>query len=650
MFRPGIMKISQTRALPIYHLLLLAVIPFIAYAPSLSGDFVYDDIAITVVENPALSGEVSWLEILSWDRPLREFTYMLDHAIWDYNPLGYHLQNMGWHIANTILLYFFLLFLGFDRTPSFLAALLFSIHPISTESVAWISGRKELLCLFFELASCYLLTYFIFHQRERAGLSRWGVYTASLFACVLALLSKQVAVVLPFLMALSCWFYARTHAIEFPTARLFKALILPSLLTVAFLLHGYDLVSRLSGALDRGTYFDPSSRDVSYTFLSAVLTPFATLIRSLWLLVWPMDLTIEHGFAPVVSIADYRWMLGGATVAILVFFAVRLCRTKPIYVFGLGWIVLAWGPVSGMIPVSYLMANRYLYIPCAGFCVLGMWVGGIVLKRFETIIPKLSLAAVILVCLLFGIRTGVRTLDWQNEISLWEAAARSRPNHEKVYINLGNAYSDRNRMEEAFEHWNHALELKPDLPQVWVNMGRAHNRQNEPDQAESCYRKALELFPAYGIAHFNLALMMDAQRQSDVALKHFRLAAKYLYGKRSTARRQGMAYYHVARILYEKGDFQSSNDHLIHAERLAPNFAPIFLLKGLLHTHDIPQTRRAFEDAIRLDPSYADAFFNLGVLEWQQGNTASALNCWDEAVRLNPKLAPRIENVKKSKK
>ncbi len=630
-----------------YRLLWLGL-PLLAYLPALTGDFVYDDNAITVVENPALRGEVSWLEILlTWDRPLREFTYMLDHAVWGFHPLGYHLQNLAWHAANVLLLFSFLQFLNLRYPICFVTALLFAAHPVNTEAVAWISGRKELICLFFELYACFFFVYVVSWSSLPTLRTRLA-YAGCLGALVLALLSKQVAVALPFLMLGAGWLYFQTRRQPVPWKKLCNYLVLPILITLAFLFYSYQIIERLDWIQEEGTFYDPSAREVQYTPLSALLTPCATFGKSLWLCLFPMDLTVEHAFPPVVTFWDARWLLGGAAGLSLAVLAWRTRVTAPEVLFGLLWFVMAWGPVSGVVPVSYLVADRYLYIPGAGFCLIAVALGDLLVRRKERIPAKLPLAVVGIVAVLFSFRTFNRCFDWRNEIALWQSAARARPANPKVFFNLGNAFSGAGRVDDAFRAWNQALALKSDYPQVWLNQGSAEERRGNREAAEKCYRKALEILPTYGTAHFNLGLLLEQQGRNEEALAHFTQAAEYLYGKRTTERWQGMAHYHIAHILYLQGKKDLAGFQLARAEKLAPQYPPVYLLKGLLLQNDPAAARQQFLQALKLEPRYSEAWFNLGVLEWQNGNRPLADEYWKKAVEYDPHLVSQVERIKKN--
>ncbi len=623
---------------------MLAALSIILYSFSLTGDFVYDDIPITVVENPALSGEASVLEVLSWDRPLREFTYMFDHAIWGFNPIGYHLQNILWHMVNVLLLYGFFILLGISPLVSLAVVLLYTVHPIHTESVAWISGRKELICFFFEILTCYLVILAV--SFDKTSKRQWLYYGGSILSCLLALLSKQVAVSLPLLMLISLWLHSALNKTAQNCKRWLIFIIPHAILTLIFLFLSYDILEALGIIQDRGTFYDPASRDVHYNLLSACLTPFATFYKSIWLSLWPMDLTIERGFQPVTSMMDIRWISGLVIMVCLALVSCLHYRKSPTILFGLLWFFISWGPVSGFLPVGYLLADRYLYIPYLGLILVWIELATLITRRIR-LNYKVAFMLFVMIIACFSIRTVIRICDWQSEISLWQAATASRPQLAKPYISLGNAYSRQQQFEKAFQAWDKALKLNPDLPQVWVNRGNAEKRLDNLGEAETCYLRAIELKPDYGTAHYNLGILYKDQGKTEQALFHLNLAAKHLYTRRAVKRRKALAHYHIARLLHQTNDPQQARFHIRHAESLAPMYPPIHVLKGML-TSDPQSARHAFQTAIQLDPNYDEAFFNLGVLEWRLGNKKKAEQLWQKAMRLNPALEKKILPLKRN--
>lgn len=626
-------------------LFILLAVPLLLYSFSLPGEFAYDDIAVTVVQNPALTGEAPISEVITWDRPLREFTYMLDHAVWDLNPIGYHLQNILWHSANTLLLCAFLCLLGIPTTAAFIVALLFAVHTLNTESVAWISGRKELLCFFFEVLTCHLFIYSTLHKSVQQN--KW-IYALSLLSLLLALLSKQVAIMTPFLMLLSVWFYGRNRNIPIHWRKI-AVYALPHIgLMLLFLFGRFDVVEELDIVQERGTFYDPGSRDVTYTLLSAALTPFATLAKTFEILLWPINLTVEHAFQPVESLTDVRWIAGFLITITLTSIAWRERNREPSYLFGLVWFALAFAPVSGAIPVAYLFAERYLYIPAIGLILFGVQGALAFFGQSHKAAPMMVWARTLLIALvlLLSLRTGLRIYDWQSEIRLWESAIRIRPSYAILHYNLGNSYARKQNIDNALRHWQMALYLNPDMPQVWLNKGNLMDEQGNTAEAEAAYRKALEIYPDYGAAHFNLALLLEKKGDTAGALDHLNQAVKTLYFKQNTPRRVGLAHYHLARLLHSQGKTEQAEAHLIRAEQMAPNLPQVYNLKGLIFQNDLAAARQAYQTAVDLSPEYAEALYNWGVLEWQKGDPEKALQYWEQAATLKPELKKMIDRVK----
>lgn len=621
---------------PIVSYLVLMLAPWLVYALAIPGEFVYDDIAITVVENPALQGEVSAWAILQWQRPLREFTYQLDHALWGFWSPGYHVQNIVWHMLNGLLLFALLRRLQMPAGGALAAALLFSVHPIQVEPVAWISGRKELLCLFFQLLSIYAWLIWL----ARTGKRAYGWLALSVLSLGLALLSKQVAVIAPGLLLLVSAVHDRTQGQGLHWRRWLWALLHVGLVLL-YVLFRSGLLSRLENVFAMGTHYDPAARDVSYTLLSALLTPFATLGRSVGLLLFPADLTIERAFEPVQALDDWRWWAGLFALAAAGAISFLLWRKTLWFAAGTVWFLLTWLPTSGAIPLGYLIADRYLYVPSIGFCLAVVALGGALLPRDRRV------QAALLIALLLGLslRSVDRTLDWRDPIALWQSATEARPHNPKAWSGLGNAYARAGETEKAFDAWQAALSLDPRLPQVWVNMGGAYRQAGELQKAEKAYRKALDILPDYGVAYYNLGVLEERRGNLDRALHFYQLATRHLYGKRNEERRKGMAHYQVARLLTAQGELQAARSHLTYAERFAPNHAPLYVLKGQIASRSAAEARQAFETAIALDAEHAAAWFHLGVLAYEQGSPNEAQGYWKRAVQLDPAYQERIQAI-----
>ncbi|MFH1741419.1 MAG: tetratricopeptide repeat protein, partial [bacterium] len=522
--------------------LLLVLVCVVVYANGLQGGFVYDDVAVTITDNPFLSGLVGWKEVLTWDRPVREFTYLFDHALWGERPFGYHLQNLFWHVLNVLLIWRIQREMRIDPWHACLGALLFAVHPINTEAVTWISGRKELLCLFFELCAVWLFLRFL-----RTNVNPFGYSLAVVLSLCLALFSKQVAVVLPLLLIAAAWTEGGISPL--PKRRILFLLSIVMLGTAFLALTSLRAVEVAREALQRGTYYDPSARHLELEH--PILTGFAVWWSAVRLLVIPYPLIVERTIDPVTSWADPRWILGIMIVAASLAFLWSRKRRGTGQPFGIAWILITWLPTSGLLPATYLLADRYLYIPCAGFCIFAAYCFADLFHQRTTILRRAGVAVVTVVLAGYALLTVGRNLDWADETALWESAALYESSNPKIQFNLGNAYYSEGLTERAEEEWKQALSLRPQYPEVHINLGTLYQKEGKWDLARFHYQEALKISPYYGIAEFNLASLYQETGNREEAIRMMRSAAAHIEGKRDTLRKKAAAYKELARLLME---------------------------------------------------------------------------------------------------
>ncbi len=554
-------------------ILLLILACLVTYANGLHGDFVYDDVSVTVVQNPFLEGLVGWRDVLTWDRPIREFTYYFDHLVWGERPFGYHLQNLVWHTLNVVLLWKILAKIGMAQWPSCLCALLFAIHPVNTEAVTWISGRKELLCLFFEL-----LTIWFFLRFLRSGSWPHAYAVGVLLSLCLALFSKQVAVVLPILLFATAW----TQGEEFTAgkSRVVVLITLVAMVTAVLALTALRGAEVAREALERGTYYDPAARGMELQH--PVLTGLAVWALAIRLFIVPYPLVVERTVEPVLSWGDPRWMIG-ALLVLLWFALLWRYRNRSNPGLGIAWLGVTWLPTSGILPATYLLSDRYLYIPCVGFC----WVLGyalyFLLRHHSYLLRRIGIAVATVAVVSYTWLAVDRNRDWSSELSLWGSAVQHEPANPKVHFNLGNAYMDEGKFALAEDEWNTTLELEANYPQAHVNLGALYQKRGDLHAAESHYQAALDAEPDYGVAQFNLATLYEEFGKREEAIQLLKEAAKNIGGKRDTPQKKARVLRELARVLFDAGQVKQAREA---AER------------SLYHAPEDPVTRRLYS-AIR---------------------------------------------------
>ncbi|MFQ5417432.1 MAG: tetratricopeptide repeat protein [Myxococcota bacterium] len=504
----------QTDLAPVRRWLGLAAIVvacFAVYAPALTGDFVWDD-DTHLIDNPVLrEGGLHqvWLEppqeINYW--PMTFTTYWVEHQLWGLDPVGYHVVNVLIHALNALLIWIALRRL---RVPlPWLAALLFAVHPVNVESVAWITQRKNLLSFFFFALS--LCCYLRFEDRRSAG-----SYVAALAFFLVAMLSKGAAAPLPAVLLLCAWW--RRGVIDkrdgwrvapfFAVAGVMSLLELSTQVLVAedFVVRADGFVARLAGA-----------GWVAWFYLYKALLPVGL---SFVYPRWQIDPSLPWVWLPTVAgvallAIAWRWRDGWGRPAL----------------FGLVYTLLMLSPVLGFFDIYYMrfsfVADHYQYLALIG--ILALVVGGlgsVLTRRSDVPRPVLigAAAAAIVFC---AVSSAVQSASYRNSETLWRDTLARNPEAFLAHYNLARLLHAEERLDAAAYHYSETLRIRPDDVRAINNLGRIHQDRGEAEQAIEAYRRALSIDPTFLEARNNLAVMFQKSRRPRAALSQYREALRY---------------------------------------------------------------------------------------------------------------------------
>ena len=345
---------GSTRRVHILAILALAISLYHYWNNAIFAHFNLDDYELIVL-NPPIRSLEGLSDVIASGRPVRGLTLMLDYALFELNPTGYHMHNLVWHYLGMVLLYF--LFYRIFKRPvlSLVSVLIFSIHPVHSEAVMAISHRKEMLAFTFMLASFHSYLY-----RDRRP------YISALFSIVffgLALLSKQVAAVLPLLILLHEWLkpggkdWLRHSRALIPLVAIAVIIVIAGVLISAPVLRDFDLFGLVS---------PEKVREIGYGKILA--TSFSSFPKHITTMLLPVHLSVTH----TVEVAS--WSAPGAWTGLFLFIALPVLiwrlRGDRILSFSLGWIFINLIPIMNWIPSNAFFAERYLYIPSAGICLI----------------------------------------------------------------------------------------------------------------------------------------------------------------------------------------------------------------------------------------------------------------------------------------
>jgi len=567
-------------------LLILLMAVAVVYANSLDNEFLFDDIETIVELHRPGAGPFDQIKALlvggSAYRPVRSASYAMDYAISGLDPWGYHLTNIALHGLSAICVYLIARILFASPLAALLAALLFAVHPIQTESVTYLSGRRDVLSGLFVLAGFY--TFLRYRQSDRL---RDLVLTILL--CPLAFFTKESGIILPLL----CLGYDVVSRIrksgpdgEVSGIRAVWAAVSAAVREGRWF---YLPAGALTGALAfyvlflvRGTW----QRDWHGGSLEMTLLTMARVfLRYLALLLFPMTLNADYSynaFPVTTSWADpTAWLAvaiwGGLGVAWY-----RLLLRRPPAAFGGLWFLIALLPVSQIVPHHDLMAEHFLYVPSVGVALL---VAGLLEPVLSRPRPSAAVAtACILALSVLAVRTVVRNTDWKDELTLWSKTVRTAPEAAMARNNLGAAYLRRGQLSQAEEHLAAAVAIRSDLAVAHSNLGKLFLDRGDLARAEEELGRALAM-------------------QSRDTISRLWLGAVYLkQGKATEAEAQ----------------FQQA---LIHPRSAAYAHNNLGVL--LANRDQLAEAESAFREALRLMPNLREAKDNLRRLSARQGSAGN---------------------------
>ncbi|MCP5066705.1 MAG: tetratricopeptide repeat protein [bacterium] len=502
---------------------LLAALTAVVYFPVVGHEFISLDDQVYFVANPHLDGALglddlrsAFLEPYSanWI-PLTSLSIALDNALYGTNPAGIHVTNVVLHGAGAALL--FLALVGMTRhwVASLFVAAVFVVHPIHVESVAWASERKDVLAGFFWMATLVAYARYIEVPNPRR-------YALVLIGTALALLSKPLAVTLPFaLLLLDYWPLGRIGTGE--GGRLSKLSGLGGAVREKLPLFGLVAVSCVVTLLaQRAAGAEHSSQvPMLLRVANASLSYLAYLQDS----VWPAGLAI---FYPYPGAEELKW--GGIGAGVILVAASALClragSRHPHLLVGWFWFLGTLVPVIGLVQVgTQARADRYMYVPLIGVMLAVTWACVRAAGDSRTQQRRLAAASAVLIVLL-SVVASLQVRHWKDSQTLFAHAVAVTENNYFAHASLGTALRVTGNLEEAEGHLRDALRMKPtydtariELAILLASKGQLAAARAELAGVQTSRRNDAETQAALG-------LVADRMGEHRTAIGHYRAAQK----------------------------------------------------------------------------------------------------------------------------
>jgi len=586
-------------------LLGLAVVTFALYAQVIGHQFITLDDPTYIQENPMVNRGVT-LAGLAWAfttfhaanwHPLTWISHMIDCQLFGMNAGHQLLVNALIHVANTLLVFWFLLRTTHARWPSALVAALFALHPLHVESVAWASERKDTLSTFFGLLS--LIAYSRYAEAPAISRYIWVAVTLAL-----GLLAKPMLVTWPLVMLLlDYWPLGRVNGQ--PARRslggggwpVVRGLVVEKI--PLFALAAASAVMTLIAQSREGAVRTLGHEAITLR-LSNALVSYA---KYLLLTFWPNDLAVYYPFAgiPAWQIIGAAFLLIGITV-----FCVSQRRIRPYLMVGWLWFLGTLVPVIGIVQVGgQITADRYFYIPSIGL-LMALVFGLADIAKSWRVGPLLSAGAAAALLLILATLTNAQIQRWHDSFTLFEHTLAVTPPNLRIEHNLGVALGLGDRYDEAAAHFEKALQIDPNFYDGLVVMGVTRAHQGRLPEAIEYFRAAIRSQPDVPKARVQLAHALWQEKHDEAALEEMR-----------------------------------------RASQLAPKdpdiLADLGLALGLAGR--IPESIEQLHEALRLNPNSAETHNNLGLALLASGKARESIPEFEVALRLKPELKGAADNL-----
>jgi len=654
------MRTPSRQSLTVCVYAILAGVTLVTYWPVRNYDFVnYDDPEYVSRNRQVQSGltleNIRWAftttDLRNW-HPLTWLSLMLDCQLFGCRPGPFHIVNVAFHMANTLLLFLVFARMTGRMWPSAFVAAAFALHPLHVESVAWIAERKDVLSTL-----CWLLTMWAYvHYAGHPNLIR---YLLVVLFFVLGLMAKPMLVTLPFvLLVLDYWPLGRIKLRKLepngdskqPAAAtvLYRKSTALGLLMEKIPLFVLSAVSSIITVLAQhkgGTMFSLKVIPLHIRMANAFVS-YAKYIEKMF---WPASLAVHYPHPgsqlPVLQVAIAVLVLVGLSIAVI-----RYGKRRPYLVAGWLWFIGTLVPVIGWVQVgAQAMADRYSYIPLIGLFVIVAWAVPELLPRWRYRHIALALAG----CFILAVLTAATRLQlkhWKNSITLFEHAIKVTDNNERAHNLLAVALANEGKHEAAVTHYRQALQISPYYVKARYNLGLSLRSLGKLDEAIAQWAEVLRIDHSHADAHINLGAALEQQGKFKEAIGHYQQAlhlkpgdvtakenlTRVIENLKKTEKLQH--YCEQADVLVGQNRIDEAIEYYNQALELNPGFilAHGRLGLALAKKGQIDEAIKHFRIVLTARPDDVEMHCNVGILLQQQGKIEQAIKQFRTALQINP--------------
>lgn len=582
---------------------VVIILIILVYLPALFGEFVWDDILL-ITHNPRIkswSGIIEAFKVdffygitevphITYYRPLITTINVISYMLFGLKPFFFHLQNVLIHIINMTLCYIMLKkTLQLPSLTSLLGAMIFAVHPVNTEAVAFISGRTDLLATLFFLLAIININYQL--RNPLLLIVPFVFYT-------LGLLAKENVVMLGVVVILINYYLSKAQnvVVFWKNQRriIVSLLFVWGLITLIYLIVRFAFVKGISNSVYPGG-----------TFIATLLTMCKVFWHYVYLIILPVQqlASYQNYFAVVSSPESYtvvqivRTVLAVAGVGAFITIAILLFIRNNKYFLPIWWFIITLFPVLNILPFGVWAAERFLYLPSIAMAILT----GFLITEFECKNKKMTgLIIVSMVIGCYSLLAFQRNFVWRSQESLWADVLQKNPRNDVALRNMADIKMAQEKYEEAYDYAERALKI------------------NNPN-----------LRP----------LSLRIKVQAAIELKKYEEAEKIMAELENINHKKSWLYFLRGIMAQSLGDITAAEQNYILAGEIEPEFVlpRVALIRLYLQTGQrFDEVKRLAREILQFNPDYSDGYLYLGIAEERLGNVESAITNYQYACKLAP--------------
>ncbi|MBU0548950.1 MAG: tetratricopeptide repeat protein, partial [Candidatus Omnitrophica bacterium] len=428
-------------------------------------------------------------------RPLQMLTYMFDYSVWKLNVFGYHLTNILLHIFAALAIFWFINILYGSQFLAFLTSILFIVHPVHTEAVAYISGRADSLATIFILMS---LIYYI----KQGSQKKTTTFILMVLSSLAAMLSKEYSLIIPILLLIYSYIFLKKIL-----AREFISIVIVDFIYIVVRCMVVKSV--------------PLNIAHTSTLFQRVPGFFVAITEYLRLMLLPLNLHMEYGNR-LVSFSNFESILGIVILLALSVYAFKKRHSDNLISFSIFWFFIVLLPVSNLYPINAYIAEHWLYLPSLGFFLI--FAHGLIMLYKIKKARLITIFLIIFILTTYSYLTVKQNSYWREPVAFYKKTIYYSPHSPRLYRNLGKAYLEHGNYQEAIKTFQKAIDIDSKNAGLYNILGTTYSATGDIENAIIFYQKAISINPRYADAYYHLGNAYNSMGDTEKAISSYKKA------------------------------------------------------------------------------------------------------------------------------